>query len=411
MPSSQTILIVVGTRPEAIKMAPVYYALKQAGIDTRWCATMQHAALASDVFTLFSIQPDFCLDVMQQGQDLFHITTTVLERIKPILQQTRPALVLVHGDTTTTFAAGLAAFYEHIPVMHVEAGLRTDTVFEPFPEEANRRMVDTISTYHCVPTQREAEQLKAYGISHNSIVCTGNTIVDAVCMILERIDAGEYPIDPTIRQTVSHARAHGKKIMLLTTHRREALAARTMEQLLYTAQRFVQEHPQVQCIYPYHPNPAIMQIITQIGMHKEPNVLLCAPLSYAELLYVLRNAHVVLTDSGGIQEEAVTLGVQVLIARERTERMQAVNAGYAHLVGFDHERITTLLALALEKERSVDSLVTLFGDGYASARIAHLVKLSINHNRAEAALDAYYREALTIVPRTWQGSTWSVFVS
>ena len=368
------IVLVVGTRPEGIKMIPVYRALQRAGVPVLLCSTMQHDELLTQVFDLFGVKPDHDLRIMRHGQDLFYVTQAILQKTKELFSHIKPAAVLVHGDTSTTMAAALSAFYLRIPVGHVEAGLRTDDIHVPFPEEMNRRVVGTIADLHFSPTAHAAAQLLAEGVERKKLFCVGNTVVDALHMVQEKINNLEIKIDPEVDAVVSAAKASNKRLMLLTVHRREAFNGGVVE-ILQTVKDFLLQHEDVFCFYPYHPNPHVVSAIQEVGLSALPNIFLSEPVSYAELVHVLFNADVVVTDSGGIQEEGVSLGKPVLVLREKTERAEGVWAGCATLVGMDGEKIKKALTAALtEKKSDLKKSLSVYGDGYASDRIAQIVK-------------------------------------
>ena len=312
------VLLIIGTRPEGIKMAPVYRALKRAGIPTVVCSTMQHNQLLTEVLDLFEITPDISLNIMRSGQDLFYLTQAVLQKTKETFLAVQPSLILVQGDTTSSMAAAMAAFYLGIPIGHVEAGLRTDDIQVPFPEEMNRRLISMISTYHFAPTPAAVANLLAHGIARETIFCTGNTVVDALHSIQEKINTRSVSIRPDIKDRVMLSKQKGRDIVLLTVHRRESFNG-PIERILRVVKEWAVEHPDTEWFYPYHPNPQVVKAIRNVGLMDMPNLYLCEPVSYKELVYLLDAATYVLTDSGGIQEEAISLGKPVLVLREKTE--------------------------------------------------------------------------------------------
>lgn len=368
------VLLVVGTRPEGIKMAPVYHALKRAGIPTLLCSTMQHGQLLDDVLELFGIVPDIDLRIMRPGQDLFYVTQAALQKTKEVFVSTHPCLVLVQGDTTTAMAASMAAFYLGIPVAHVEAGLRTDDVHFPFPEEMNRRLISMVSTYHFAPTPAAVGNLLAHGVRRDQVFCTGNTVVDALEIIREKIRSGTVAIREDIRQRVAQAKEDERDIVLLTVHRRESLAG-PIAQMLSTIKAWMLEHPHTLCFYPYHPNPAVVEAIVTSGLSDLPNIYLCEPVAYKELVYLLDAADYVLTDSGGIQEEAVSLGKPVLVLRDKTERMEGVLLGKARVVGGDAHAIREGMEWIQNQRKVVhSSLSAVYGDGHAAEKIVAFIQ-------------------------------------
>jgi len=374
MNHTHPVVIIIGTRPEGIKMAPVYHALKHAGIPVMICSTMQHDQLLTDVLKLFNITPDYELDIMRHGQDLFYITQSILQKTKEILLHIQPALVLVQGDTTSAMAAALASFYLNIPVGHIEAGLRTDDIQSPFPEEMNRRVISVIATHHFAPTQAALDNLIAHGVKREHVFCTGNTVVDALRIIKEEITHGILEIRSDIYAQVQRCKQAEQKIVLLTMHRRESFNG-GITTTLQTIKKLLLSNPDLFCFYPYHPNPQVMHAINTVGLADIDNLMMCEPLMYKDMVFLLDNAHVVLTDSGGIQEEAVSLGKQVLVLREKTERMEGVATGLAHIVGTSPAMIETSLAHALSHSHTVsDSAQQTYGNGYAAEKIVALLK-------------------------------------
>ena len=370
---SSPVLLMAGTRPEGIKVAPVYHALKRAGIPTVLCSTMQHNQLLEEVFELFEIKPDIRLDIMRPGQDLFYVTQAVLQKTKEVFLSIHPSLVLVQGDTTSSMAASLAAFYLGIPVGHIEAGLRTHDIEMPFPEEMNRRFVSMIARYHFAPTAICVAHLLHQGIASNNIFCTGNTIVDALYMIREKISQQTVSIRPDIKERVMHASQNEIPIGVLTMHRRESFNG-SIESVLQTIKEWVYEHPNTQWFYPYHPNPMVINAIRTVGLTDLSNFYLCEPFGYKELIYLLDRATYVLTDSGGIQEEAISLSKPVLVLREKTERMEGVFIGSARIVGSNPTAIKEGLEWAKNfRNRSVENAQT-YGDGHAAEKIVAFIQ-------------------------------------
>jgi UDP-N-acetylglucosamine 2-epimerase (non-hydrolysing) len=368
------VVLIVGTRPEGIKMAPVYHALKRAGIATVLCSTMQHHQLLEEVFELFQMPPDIRLNIMRPGQDLFYLTQAILQKTKEMFLSVQPSLVLVQGDTTSTMAASLAAFYLGIPVGHIEAGLRTHDVQLPFPEEMNRRFVSLIARYHFAPTSTSVAHLLAQGIASDFIFCTGNTIVDALHMIREKINQGNITIRSDIKERVTLANQEGMDIGLLTVHRRESLNG-SIESILHTVKKWVLDHPHTYWFYPYHPNPMVVNAIRTVGLRNIPNFYLCEPLGYKELVYILDRATFILTDSGGIQEEAVSLSKPVLVLRDKTERMEGVFIGNARIVGADPDAINQGMAWAASfRSHRAPGIANIYGDGHAAEKIVAFIQ-------------------------------------
>lgn len=372
------VLSIFGTRPEAIKMAPVVLGLARAeGIESKVCVTAQHREMLDQVLDLFKIKPDYDLDLMSPGQDLFDITTRSLLSLRDVLRQDRPDVVLVHGDTTTCFAAALAAFYENIPVGHVEAGLRTGDLRAPFPEEANRSLVDRIATYHFAPTEGSRRNLLAESVSADRIFVTGNTVIDALLMVRDMVDT--YGDD--------HWRIHfgtklyeriadpARKLILITGHRRENFGQGFID--LCTAIRdLANTHPDWDFLYPVHLNPNVRKPVFDILAGLD-NVMLIEPEDYAPFVWLMNQSDLILTDSGGIQEEGPALAKPVLVMRNVTERPEAVEAGTVILVGTDRQKIVTGVERVL-----LDSAVYVamshahnpYGDGHAVPRIIEALK-------------------------------------
>lgn len=368
------VLLIIGTRPEGIKMAPVYHALKRAGIPTYVCSTMQHSQLLEEVFELFDIVPDVSLNIMRQGQDLFYVTQAVLQKTKEVFLQVHPALVIVQGDTTSSMAASLAAFYLGIPVAHVEAGLRTDDVSMPFPEEMNRRMVSMVASYHFAPTPGAVANLLVHGVRREKIFCTGNTIVDALQSVKEKIQTKILPIRHDIKERVVQAHLEGKDIGVLTVHRRESFNG-PIDVMLQSIKTWISEHPDTIWFYPFHPNPSVINAVRNAGLHSIPNLYLCEPISYKELVYLLDSAAYIVTDSGGIQEEAVSLGKPVLVLREKTERMEGVLVGLARVVGSDPRALAEGLDWAGSFQKNMSGQIdSVYGDGHAAEKIVAFIQ-------------------------------------
>ncbi|HRN78473.1 MAG TPA: UDP-N-acetylglucosamine 2-epimerase (non-hydrolyzing) [Candidatus Dependentiae bacterium] len=368
------IVMIIGTRPEGIKMAPVYHALKRAGVPVVVVSTMQHDQLLTDVLDLFDITPDIQLHTMRLGQDLFYITQSILQKTKEIFTDIRPSLVLVQGDTTSSMAAALAAFYLHIPVGHVEAGLRTDDVHAPFPEEMNRRIISIVSAYHFAPTASAVANVLAHGARRDQVFCTGNTVVDALHLIREKIKTNVVTIREDIASRVMHSKEQGKKIMVLTMHRRESFDG-GIERVLTTIKSILQNNPELFCFYPYHPNPNVINAVLASQLSEVENMYMCEALSYKDMVYLLDHADLVLTDSGGIQEEAVSLSKPVFVLREKTERMEGVLTGLAHVVGTDGTKIKQYIEKVIQEDfLSLPFASQTYGDGYAAEKIVSILQ-------------------------------------
>lgn len=373
------IMLVFGTRPEAIKMAPVYHALKRSPVefDTHVCVTAQHRQMLDQVLQVFGIVPEMDLDLMTQGQDLFDVTSAVLSGMRDVFRDHTPDAVLVHGDTTTSFATALACFYAGVPVGHVEAGLRTHDVRAPFPEEFNRQVVSKVARWHFAPTESSRRNLLAERVAPDSIAVTGNTVVDALFWVLDRIDS-----DPGRRRQIEAVVAPqfpfdlaSRRYVLITGHRRENFGDRFM-QICSALRDLAERFDQVHFIYPVHLNPNVQTPVKNVlsGLR---NVHLVEPLGYEAFVYLLKNCHLVLTDSGGIQEEAPSLGKPVLVMRDATERPEAVEAGTVRLVGADRAKIVASVTELLTVEASYESMARAhnpYGDGHACERIVSVLR-------------------------------------
>lgn len=366
------VLVVFGTRPEAIKMAPVVEALQRENqFETKVCVTAQHREMLDQVLALFRIVPDFDLDLMRAGQDLTDVTTGVLAGLRGIMRQWTPDLVLVHGDTTTTFTASLAAFYGKIPVGHVEAGLRTGNIYAPWPEEMNRRLTSSIATLHFAPTQRARQNLLAEGVADSMIHVTGNTVIDALLGIVGRIKS-----DPAMNLTLERQFSYldrARKLILVTGHRRENFGE-GFENICQALRELTERYPDLEIVYPVHLNPNVREPVMRL-LGKMPRIHLVEPLDYLPFVYLMQRAHLIITDSGGIQEEAPSLGKPVLVMREVTERPEALEAGTARLVGTGIRDIVSGAAVLLDDADANHRLSTVcnpYGDGMASVRIASI---------------------------------------
>jgi len=364
------ILLVFGTRPEAIKMAPLVKTLQaQAEFEVKVCVTAQHRQMLDQVLQLFDIQPDFDLNLMKPGQDLYDITSGVLLGLKGVLEQWRPDAVLVHGDTSTTFAASLAAFYQRIPVGHVEAGLRTGNLYSPWPEEANRKLTTALAHWHFAPTATSRANLLNEGVPSSAIYVTGNTVIDALLQVREKI-VGNTPLRQQFEQDFNFLAPH-KRLVLVTGHRRENFG-QGFEQICQALARIARSHADVEVVYPVHLNPQVQEPVRRL-LGGIGNVHLIAPLDYLPFVYLMDKSTLILTDSGGIQEEAPSLGKPVLVMRDTTERPEAVQAGTVRLVGTDADEIATQASLLLNDAEAYQAMAFAhnpYGDGHACERIA-----------------------------------------
>lgn len=373
----KTILLVIGTRAEAIKLIPLYLALKKENINTLLCATFQHSDLLQQVFDIFKIIPDFNLDVMIKDQDLFYLQKTIMERVREVYQKVNPILVLVHGDTTTTMSAALAAFYLNIPVGHVEAGLRTGNMRSPFPEELNRKLVTQIADFHFAPTAFSTANLLAEGVSRDKVFCTGNTVVDVLLWMKDLILQNKIDIDFKIKNIIEKAKSENKKIILLTAHRRESFGAGIVR-IFNSVKKFASLHDDVLFIYPMHPNPNIKIAVQEAQIFNIKNIIITQALLYKELIYLLINSSFVATDSGGIQEEAVSLGKHVIVLRDVTERWEGVWDGSEDLVGTNENLILSSLEKCYHLKKDRELMSSVYGDGKSCNRIVSIIKNKLN---------------------------------
>ena len=382
------IMLIFGTRPEAIKMAPLVLALKkeEANFETMVCVTGQHREMLDQVLKIFNISPDYDLNIMKQGQDLYDITARVLTGMRDVLQEAKPDVVLVHGDTTTSTAAALAAFYQQIPVGHVEAGLRTGNIYSPWPEEMNRQLTGRIATFDFAPTPLSRENLLKENVSDKKITVTGNTVVDALYWVIEKIKG-----DTRLRSELeAHMRAagydvsrlcNGRRLVLITGHRRENFGEGFIN-ICNAIKKLSESFPDVDFVYPMHLNPNVRKPIHEVfGEHLENlgNLFFIDPLEYLSFVYLMEKSFIVLTDSGGIQEEAPGLGKPVLVMRDTTERPEAVTAGTVKLVGTNYELIVSSVSKLLTDSIAYELMshaVNPYGDGKACERIIDTLKKS-----------------------------------
>lgn len=363
------ILVVFGTRPEAIKMAPLVQALcVHPDIEARVCVTAQHREMLDQVLQLFEIEPDYDLNIMQPGQTLNDITCNILKGMASVLQECNPDAVLVHGDTTTTSATSLAAFYQQIPVGHVEAGLRTGNLYSPWPEEANRKLTGVLTNWHFAPTERSKSNLLAENISSENIWVSGNTVIDALLAVTQRLET-----IPENREKLAEQFSFldsNKKLILVTGHRRESFGA-GFERICEALAQIAREFPETQIVYPVHLNPNVREPVNRL-LHNIENIHLIEPLDYLPFVYLMNRSYLILSDSGGIQEEAPSLGKPVLVLRDTTERPEAVEAGTVQLVGTDVEAITSTCITLLTDQTEYNKMAYAhnpYGDGKACQRI------------------------------------------
>lgn len=372
MPAPIKLIVCIGTRPEAIKLFPVIHALQadqRFAVDV--CATAQHRGLLDQVLRLAEISPSVDLDLMRANQSLTDVTTGVIARFGDMLDAQRPDRVIVQGDTTTAFAASLAAFYRKIPVAHVEAGLRTGDMFSPWPEEANRRLVAVLADLHFAPTERARKALLAEAVPANRVHVTGNTVIDALLSIKARLPAFLADTQAVDKLIPSHRSNH--RIILVTTHRRENFAG-GMDRIATAVLRLASRED-VFVVFPVHPNPRVMSIMEE-RLAGHPRIALMPPLDYVPFIYLLTRCHLVLTDSGGVQEEAPSFGKPVLVMRDTTERPEGIEAGTAILVGTEPDRIVSEASRLLDDEPCYEQMSRAhnpFGDGHAGGRIVDLI--------------------------------------
>lgn len=382
----KTVMLVFGTRPEAIKMAPLVKAFQAASDSFRTlvCVTGQHREMLDQVLHIFDIQPDYDLNIMKQGQDLYDVTSRVLLGLREVLKEARPDIVLVHGDTTTSTAAALAAFYAQIPVGHVEAGLRTHNIYSPWPEEMNRQLTGRMATWHFAPTPLSRQNLLAENVAESQITVTGNTVIDALYWVVDKIKH-----DATLAQQLDaelqcagydvQRLADGRKLVLITGHRRENFGDGFIH-MCTAIKDLTQRYPQVDFVYPMHLNPNVRKPIHEVfgqDLTGLGNMFFIEPLEYLSFVHLMEKSHIVLTDSGGIQEEAPGLGKPVLVMRDTTERPEALTAGTVKLVGTDYDKIVSAASTLLDDEAAYAAMshaVNPYGDGKACGRIVDTLR-------------------------------------
>lgn len=383
------IMLVFGTRPEAIKMAPLVKEFQKHPdkFETIVCVTGQHRQMLDQVLDIFDIKPDYDLDIMKQGQDLYDVTSRVLLGMRDILKEAKPDVVLVHGDTTTSTAAALAAFYQQIPVGHVEAGLRTHNVYSPWPEEINRQLTGRIASYHFAPTPLSKQNLLQENVSEEKITITGNTVIDALYMVVDKINSNPVLQDNIMAELkmagydVDRLK-EGKKLVLITGHRRENFGEGFIN-ICHAIKDLSESFPNVDFVYPMHLNPNVRKPIHEVfgeDLTVYHNLFFIEPLEYLSFVFLLEKAYIVLTDSGGIQEEAPGLGKPVLVMRDTTERPEALEAGTVKLVGTNYVKIVNEISQLLNDTNYYDKMskaVNPYGDGHACERIIESFKTII----------------------------------
>lgn len=377
------VLLVFGTRPEAIKMAPLVMELQKQKerIETVVCVTGQHREMLDQVLEIFDIKPDYDLNIMKRGQDLYDVTARVLTGMREVLKEIKPDIVLVHGDTTTSTAAALAAFYQQIPVGHVEAGLRTHIIYSPWPEEMNRLLTGRLATYHFSPTPLSRNNLIKESINDRNIIVTGNTVIDALYWVVDKIKNNKE-LDNELESVLSKAGYdvnrldNGKKLVLITGHRRENFGDGFIN-MCTAIKDLTIKHPNVDFVYPMHLNPNVRKPIHEVfgeDLSGLKNMFFIEPLEYLSFVYLMEKSSIVLTDSGGIQEEAPGLGKPVLVMRDTTERPEALNAGTVKLVGTDYNKIVNEVSSLIDDKAAYEKMskaVNPYGDGLACGRIVN----------------------------------------
>ena len=372
------VLIVFGTRPEAIKMAPLVNEFQKDSINfnMKVCVTAQHREMLDQVLNLFQITPDYDLNIMKPGQNLYNITANILLRIKPVLEDFEPDLVLVHGDTATTFATSLAAYYQKIKIGHIEAGLRTSNLYSPWPEEGNRRLTGVLADYHFAPTETSRKNLLNEGVNESSIFITGNTVIDALQLVINRIDA-DRSIKLNIEKTIvqSGFKEIDSKFILVTAHRRESFGQGFLN-ICEALKVLAEGNPDINILYPVHLNPNVRKPVNEL-LSNISNIKLVEPFQYEEFVYLMSRSYLILTDSGGIQEEAPSLGKPVLVMRGTTERPEAVEAGTVKLIGSDQDNIIKEVQKLLNDNSEYQKMSKAhnpYGNGNASEKILNILK-------------------------------------
>lgn len=380
------IMLVFGTRPEAIKMCPLVKEFQKhpEAFRTIVCVTGQHREMLDQVLHLFEIKPDYDLNIMKQGQDLYDVTARVLTGMRDVLKEAQPDVVLVHGDTTTSTAAALAAFYQQIPVGHVEAGLRTHNIYSPWPEEMNRQITGRIATYHFAPTLLSKQNLLKENVNPDRILVTGNTVIDALHQVVRKIKT-DNALDAELEQTLKHCGydvsrlQSGRRLVLITGHRRENFGEGFIS-MCTAIKDLTKKYPAVDFVYPMHLNPNVRKPIHEVfgeDLSGLGNMFFIEPLEYLSFVYLMEKSSIVLTDSGGIQEEAPGLGKPVLVMRDTTERPEALEAGTVKLVGTDYDKIMHEVSELLDNEEAYEKMsraVNPYGDGVACGRIINYLK-------------------------------------
>jgi UDP-N-acetylglucosamine 2-epimerase (non-hydrolysing) len=371
---SKKILILFGTRPEAIKLAPIILKAADYGFQVKTCATGQHKEMLDQVLKLFSIVPDYDLQVMRPNQELSSLTARILDGVSDVLRRFSPDIVLVQGDTTTAFASALAAFYAKIPVGHIEAGLRTYNLRSPFPEEAMRQMISRIASWHFAPTEGNAQNLIDEGISHDSVFVTGNTVIDALLHIVKLVRSGSNPEFLELASPIVKELSTRRRMVLITGHRRENFGG-ALARICGAIREIANKFPDTLFLYPVHMNPNVLGPVKEI-LGPVRNIELMKPVNYYTFVYLMDRAHLIISDSGGVQEEGPSLGRPVFVTREDTERMEVVETGAVKLVGTNADVIVGNVSAALEDESFYNRMLigaNPYGDGHSAQRILDLL--------------------------------------
>lgn len=370
------ILLIFGTRPEAIKMAPLVKEFKKvSNIELKVCVTAQHREMLDQVLEIFDIQPDFDLNLMKKEQDLYELTAKMLLSLKEVLNSVKPDIVFVHGDTTTAMTASLAAFYSKIKIAHIEAGLRTGNIDSPYPEEANRCLISELAQYHFVPTMTAKENLLKENKAEKNIVITGNTVIDSLMMVLDKIQNSIELKNKVLEKIYSqYPMKENKKFVLITVHRRESFGEK-LKNICLAFKILAENNPKIDFVFPVHLNPNVQQSVTEV-LSNIPNIYLIKPLEYAEFIYLMSKTYFICTDSGGIQEEAPSLKKPILVLRDITERPEAVKSGTVKIVGTNKNIIIKIAQELLDNEYEYNKMINVenpYGDGFAAQRIIDFI--------------------------------------
>lgn len=367
------IAIIIGTRPDAIKQIPVYLELKKNNAPVILISTQQHGNLLDQVLQIFNVNPDYCLDIMRPNQDLFYLTESILQKTKNIFSDINPSLVLVQGDTTTAFASALSAFYLKVPIAHSEAGIRTYDKYHPYPEEMNRKLITQMADIHFAATLDNVKALKNEGVLDKNIFLTGNTVTDALRIVLQKIKKEDLSVSTILKDKINLCAKSSKKIILFTAHRRESFG-KPMRQIFESVKEFAQKNKNYFIFYPIHPNPNVKNLAYEVGLNLEKNIFISPAFSYIDTLFLLSHCDLVITDSGGLQEEATSLGVPCMVLRECTERNESVKAGISEIVGYN-KRLLFDSVFKIFQQQATRQKNFIYGDGYAANKIFNALVL------------------------------------